>query len=297
MTAIFKKEMRSYFNSWIGYIFLFILLELVGVFFAFINLNNQIGDFQDTLNNITIFMLILMPVLTMRLFAEEIRQKTDILLFTSPVSVSAIVLAKFFAALVLAYIGLALTLIFPLMISGFGELPISEIFTVYLGYTLLISCFIAVGLFISTCTENQIIAAVITFLVMIFLYIMEGIVSNITNNITASQSATSAAMISLLFVAVIIALLAYIVYDSTKNYHAAGGIGLVLLAIAAGFYVYDASVFNSLLIKTTQWLSVMTRFTNFNKGVLNVSDIVYYISFTVMFIYLSINTIEKKRWK
>ncbi|MDR2650663.1 MAG: ABC transporter permease [Clostridiales bacterium] len=297
MTAIIRKELRGYFNSWIGYIFLFILVGLVGVFFALINLNYQMGNFQDTLTNITIFLLILVPVLTMRLFAEEARQRTDQLLFTSPITVMSIVLGKFLSAFVLACIGLGLTLIFPLMIIPYGTLPGAEIFVVYLGYALLIACYISVGMFISACTENQIIAAVITFFVMIFMYIMDGIAAQVTNIVTASQSSSSAAMISLLFVAIIIAVLAYIIYDATKNYYATGGLALILIAVATGLYVFDASLFDGFLTKSIQWVSVMSRFTNFENGVLNVSDIIYYISFAALFIYLSVNAIEKKRWK
>jgi ABC-2 type transport system permease protein len=297
VTAIIKKELRGYFNSWIGYIFLFILVGLVGVFFALVNLNYQMGNFQDTLTNITIFLLILIPVLTMRLFAEEARQKTDQLLFTSPVTVTSIVLGKFLSAFILACTGLALTLIYPVMIIPYGTLPGAEIFVVYLGYALLIACFISVGMFISACTENQLISAVITFFVMIFMYIMDGIASQITSIVTASQSTSSAAMISLLFVAIIIAVLAYIIYDATKNYYAAGGLALILIAAAAGLYVYDASMFDGFLTKSIQWISLMSRFTNFENGVLNIADIIYYISFAAMFIYLSVNVIEKRRWK
>ena len=297
MTAIIRKEMRGYFNSWIGYIFLFIQVGLVSVFFAFINLAGQNGNFQITLTNITILLLIIIPVLTMRLFAEEARQKTDQLLFTAPISITSIVLGKFLSAFILACIGLALTGIFPLMLSRFGELPLSEIFTVYVGYILLMSCFISVGMFVSACTESQITSAVVTFFVMIVMYLMDAIASAVNNTITVSQTSASAALISLSFVAVIIAVLAYIVYDSTKNYYVAGGLALILVAAASGIYAFDASIFDGALIKTSQWLSVMSRFNNFDKGVLSVSDIIYYVSFTAAFIYLSINTIEKRRWK
>ena len=297
MAAIIKKELRAYFNSWIGYIFLLILVGLVGVFFWQINIRSQIADFQLTLGNLPIFLLILIPVLTMRLFAEEARQKTDQLLFTAPVTVSSVVLAKFFSAFLLVCIALVITLVFPFMLSFYGDLPYSEIFTVYIGFALLIPCFIAVGMFISACTENQIIAAVITFFVMIFLYIMEAIVSFINDSVTASQAIGSSALISLIFIAIIIALLAYIIYDSTKNYYIAGGLALILISLSTGLYAYDTTIFDVMLVRGTQWLSIMTRFDNFNHGVLNVSDIIYYISFAGAFVYLTINVIEKRRWK
>jgi len=297
MSAIIRKELRSYFNSWIGYIFLFILIGLVGIFFAFINIRYQNGDFQNTLNQITIFLLILIPVLTMRLFAEEARQKTDQLLFTAPVSISSIVIGKFLSAFILACMGMAITAVYPLMISGFGTLPSTQILTLYLGFVLLIACFISVGMFVSVCTENQIIAAVITFLLMIFMFIMDAVVSFINDTINNSQSASSASLVSVGFIALVVVLLAYLVYDSTKNLYAGGITLLILVAAATGLYFYNSSMFDGIIVKVTQWLSVMSRFDNFNNGILNVSDIIYYISFTAAFIYLSINTLEKRRWR
>ena len=297
MTAIIKKEMRSYFNSWIGYIFLFILVGLVGIFFSFYNLGGQNGDFQNTLNQITIFLLIMIPVLTMRLFAEEARQRTDQLLFTAPVSVSSIVIGKFLSAFFLACIGLAITVLYPLMISRFGTLPTAQISTLYLGFILLIACFISVGMFISVSTENQIIAAVITFLIMVFMFIMDAIVNAINSAITNSSASSSASLVSVGSVALIIIIVAYIVYDSTKNFYAGAFAGLILIAAAAGLYFYNSAVFDGIIVKVTQWLSVMSRFDNFNNGILNISDIIYYISFTAAFIYLSINTLEKRRWR
>jgi len=297
MGAIIRKEMRGYFNSWIGYIFLFILLGLVGIFFTFTNLMYQSGDFQNTLNSIVIFLLILIPVLTMRLFAEEARQRTDQLLFTAPVSIRSIVLGKFISAFLLACIGMVLTAVFPLMIMPYGQLPGPTIMTLYLGFILLIACFISVGMFVSVCTENQIIAAVVTFLIMIFMFIMDAIVSAINNALANSQASASGSLVSIAFVAVLIALLVYLVYDSTKNAYVAGALALILIAVAVGVYFYNSTFFDGIIVKVTQWLSVMSRFDNFNNGILNVSDIIYYISFTAVFIYLSINTLEKRRWR
>ncbi|MDR1913355.1 MAG: ABC transporter permease [Clostridiales bacterium] len=297
MLAIIKKEMRGYFNSWIGYIFLFILVGLVGIFFTLINLYYGSGNFQDALSNIPIFCLILIPVLTMRLFAEEARQKTDQLLYTSPVSVLGIVLAKFFSAFILSFAALLITIIYPLMISSFGTLPASEIFTAYLGYALLMASFISVGMFVSACTENQIIAAVITFFVMLFMYIMDGIASFINSNITASSTGSAAGLNSLIFIIIVMGVFLYLIYDSTKNFYFTGLFGLVLLAIIVGLFVYDTSIFDGLLVKTVNWFSVMARFSSFGSGILNIADIVYYITFAGAFIYLTVNAIEKRRWK
>ncbi|MDR3239609.1 MAG: ABC-2 transporter permease [Clostridiales bacterium] len=290
MTAILKKELRNYFNSWIGYVFLFILVGLTGIIFSLINLLNQSTAFVNVMSYFTIFMLILMPVLTMRLFAEEARQKTDQLIFTSPVTVAGIVAAKFLAALILALIGLALTFIFPLLIAPYGTLSFAPVLTAYLGYILLIAAFIAVGVFISVLTDNQIIAAVGTFVVMLVFYIMDWIASGLSSGPAASATA------SIIFIAALLALLAYLIYNSTKNIYAASLLPLILLAVVVALYVARPAVFDGLIVKVIRWFSIMDRFNSFNNGVINIADIVYYITFTIAFLYFSVNAIEKRRW-
>ncbi|MDR1001492.1 MAG: ABC transporter permease [Clostridiales bacterium] len=297
MIAIIKKEMRGYFNSWIGYVFLFILVGLVGVFFTLINIYSMSGAFQNALGNITILLLLLVPVLTMRLFAEEARQKTDQLLYTSPVPVTSIVLAKFLSAFALAVLGLLITVIYCLMITPYGTLPVAEIFTSYLGYALLMAAFISMGMFVSACTENQIIAAVVTFFAMIFMYIMESMANFISSNLTSSSTGGSAALPSLAFCVIVVGIVLYLIYDSTKHLYLTLFIGLVLLAATVGLLVYDQTIFDGLLVNVVKWFSVLSRFTSFSQGILNLADIVYYFSFTGLFIYLSINAIEKRRWR
>jgi ABC-2 type transport system permease protein len=297
MLAIIKKEMRGYFNSWIGYVFLFILVGLVGVFFTLINLYGMSSAFQNALGNITILLLVIVPVLTMRLFAEEARQKTDQLLYTSPVSVTSIVLAKFLSAFALALLGLLITVLYCLMITPYGTLPFAEIFTSYLGYALLMAAFISLGMFVSACTENQIIAAVVTFFALIFMYIMDSVADFISNSVTASSTGGSAALTSLVFCVIVIGILLYLIYDSTKHLYLTFFIGLVLLAATIGLLVYDQTIFDGLLVNIVRWFSVLSRFTSFNQGILNLADIVYYFSFAGLFIYLSINAIEKRRWR
>jgi len=113
MITIYKKEMRTYFTNMVGYIFLAALLFLTGMWFTFDNVQMQHANFQNVLGSVTIFFFILIPTLTMRLFSEEIRQKTDQLLFTSPLTVAGIVLGKFFAAFSLFLIGTLITIALP----------------------------------------------------------------------------------------------------------------------------------------------------------------------------------------
>ncbi|MDR1639453.1 MAG: ABC transporter permease subunit [Clostridiales bacterium] len=291
MIALYMKEMKSYFISWVGFIYLFIFVLLMAIFYTLINLAYGVPTFQDTLSNLTIFSLVLMPVLTMRLFAEEAKHKTDQLIFTSPVSVAGIVLGKFLAALSLALIGMAITVIFPIMISRHGQLPVAKIALSYLGYTLLISCFISVGMFISAITDNQIIAAISTFFAMLLLYIIDAIGSALSQGVMASSTA------SLVAVAILVGLVSLLAYDSTKSLTVAVATLSVLLAATVLSFFLAKDAYVGLIGKAVIWISVMGRFGSFTSGIINVSDVVFCLSFAAAFIYLTINLIEKRRWK
>ena len=287
MTAIYKKEMRAYFTQMIGYVFLAFLLLLFGLWFTFYNVYGTNGNFQIVLSNVTVFFFILIPVLTMRLFSEEARQKTDQLLFTSPLSVASIVLGKYFAALSLFLLGVAVTVILPFLLRNYGDLPVSQITGAYLGFILLGAACIAIGVFISVLTENQLIAAVGTMAAVFIMFLIDVI--------AVSMPTTTVA--SLIFVLLIIAAVAGIWYNSTRKILAAVIVGLLGLGVAVGLYLYNDLIYDGIIVRTLLWFSIYTRFNYFIRGILRVSDIVYYISFSALFICLTANVIEKRRWR
>ena len=287
MLPIYRKEMRMYFTQMIGYIFLTFLILLTGLFFSFVNVFSSNPNYYQVLSNTTIFFLILVPTLTMRLFAEEARHKTDQLLFTSPLTVRQIVIGKFLAALTLFLIGMGVTVLFPLILSFYGTIPVAQIAGAYLGYILLGVSYIAVGLFISVLTDNQIIAAVATFAALFVLNIMDALAQIMPSTTTAS----------LIFVALLVLAAAAVLYSSTKNALAAGIVGILGAGGVAGLYLFNNLIFDGIIVKSLKWLSVYTRFINLMNGILNVSDIVYYVSFITLFIYMTVNVIEKRRWR
>jgi ABC-2 type transport system permease protein len=287
MTAIFKKEMRNYFTQMIGYLFLAFFLLITGIYFTMICVYSQSPAFYQVLSGITNFFFILIPALTMRLFSEETRHKTDQLLFTSPLSVGQIVVGKFLSALCLFAITIVVSFIFPLMIAPYGVLPMSQIVGAYLGYFLLGMSIISVGLFISVLTNNQIIAAVGTFAAVFAMYIMDSI-SSVMPTDTLS---------SMVFVAALIIAAAGVFYSSTKNILASLVVGGVGVVIAAVLYLINPLAYDGIIVKVLQWLSVYVRFGEIASGILNLADIVYYLAFTVLFIYLTVNVIEKRRWR
>jgi len=288
MIPIYKKEIRAYFTQMMGYLFLAFLLLLIGLIFTTINLRFRDANFQIVLVDTSIFFLFLVPILTMRLFSEEARHKTDQLLFTSPLSVAQIVLGKFFAALSLLMIAVAITTIFPLMLSRFAEsMPVSRIVGAYIGWVLVgISC-IAVGVFVSVLTDNQIIAAVGTFAALFLMFLME----------TFAMSMPTSTLASLMFVGFIIVGVAGIWFNSTRNILSSAVIAILGLAVAVGLYLLNNMFFDGIIVRVLLWFSIYARFDGFSAGILSLSDIVYYVSFCVLFIYLSINVIEKRRWR
>ena len=287
MVAIIKKEMRTYFTSVAGYGFLAVLLLMVGLFFTGINVDGGIANFSYVLNNCTVLFLILIPVLTMRLFAEETRQRTDQLLFTSPLTVGQIVTGKFLSALLLFVIGMAATMLLPFTLSLFGAIPTAEIAGTYIGYILLGSCYIAVGLFVSSLTENQIIAAVATFAVLLLFLVMDMLATS-----TPGDPRSSA-----IFLGAIALGLALALYGSTKSIWVAA-IFFALCAIA-GVIVYftNSLLFDGVIAKFMTWFSLLKRFNTFFSGILSLGDIVYYVTFSFAFVFLTVHTIEKRRWK
>jgi ABC-2 type transport system permease protein len=250
--AIFKKEMRLYFTSPVAWVVFTIFLLIAGYFFysifAFFTLasmqsamNPQMGrDLNVTdsvmrplFSNISVILLLLMPLVTMRLFAEERRAGTIELLLTYPVRDGAVLAGKYLAALGLYAIMIGLTLLYPGIVVYFARLEWGPILTGYLGLLLMGATFIAVGVFASSLTENQIVAAITTFGALLIFWIL----------------------------------------GWSADY--AGG--------TAG--------------KVLQFLSILEHNDSFSKGVLDTKDVLYYLNFTVLALFLTLRSLEARRWK
>ena len=177
MGAIYRREMNSFFSSSIAYVFLSVFFLFSGYFFLAGTLMSATTDMSEMFSALFLIVLILIPVLTMKLISEEKKQKTDQGLLTAPVSLWGIVLGKYFAALTLYTIGLCITLVYALILSYFGTVMWGIVISNFLAMFLLGAAFIAVGIFISSLTENQITAAAASFLVFIVLYLIDQIAS------------------------------------------------------------------------------------------------------------------------
>jgi len=249
--AVVRRELYVYFSSPIAYVVLTIFLLLCGYFFysafayfsivsmqtmrmpyaAGINVNEMV--LEPLFSNMSVIMLLVMPLLTMRLFAEEKRSGTLELILSYPVREIELLLGKFAACLLVFCLMLALTGLYPLLILIYAKPDIGPIITAYLGLFLLGSAFIALGIMVSSTTENQIIAAAISFGALLMFWL-----------IGWGQS------------------------------FAGSGLGKILVH-----------------------LSLLEHFDRFTKGLIDTRDIVYYISFSLFFLFLTLRSLESKRWR
>nr|WP_294492244.1 ABC transporter permease [uncultured Anaerosporobacter sp.] len=287
MLAIFKKELRSYFTSMIGYLFIGFFLAIVGVYFMAYNLQGGYANFEYVLNSMVFVFVILVPILTMRLLAEEKKQKTDQLLFTSPLSVNKIVVGKYLAVFTVFVSAMVITMFYPLILSKYGVVSFKLAYTGILGFILVGAAYLAIGLFLSALFESQAIAAVVTFVVLLITFIMQGIVSLLP---TSNKAAW-------LIFSVIALLIAVVIYFMINNVTVAINLGVVLEAACAIIYFTKPSLYDGLVVKVFDWFSVIDRFDNFMNGILDLTGIVYYISITVIFIFLTIQSLNKRRWR
>ncbi|MBQ6041767.1 MAG: ABC transporter permease subunit [Oscillospiraceae bacterium] len=233
MGAIFRREIGAYFTSSIAYIFLAVFWAFFGYFFFETCLVSATTDMSGMFQSMFLICVILIPILTMRLFSEEKKQKTEQGLLTAPVSLGEIVFGKFFAALALYTIGLVMPFFYALILSKYGVVEWGIVFSNFLALFLMGAAFISIGELISALTENQIAAAVMTFISLMLLYLIDVIASNLNEGILQT-------------------------------------------------------VLNR--------LSFFRKYMAITCGLFNVSTIIFYISFAVVFNYLTIRVFERRRW-
>ncbi|MDR3166448.1 MAG: ABC transporter permease [Treponema sp.] len=286
MIAILKRELKSYFLTPIGYIYMGSFLLVTGIFFTFINILTQSPQYTGFLGEVLFIYLFAIPLLTMRLFSEERRQRTDQLLLTSPVSVAAIVVGKFFAAFVLYLLTLVVTVFYTLVIAVFGDLAVWETVGSYIGFIFLGASYITVGVFISAGTENQFTAALVSFFSLLLIWIIDPLISIVPSDIITG----------LVFAALLVLLAGLFFYVNLKNLYL--GIGAVLAGglIITALYFWNRDVFNGLFQTILSWFSLNKRYNEFTLGILKIEALFYYTSFSGLFLFLTVRLIEKRRW-
>ena len=288
MLAIYKKELKSYFRNMTGYIFIALLLLIIGIIFTATNLKSGYPNFEYSLINdiVIISLLILFPILTMQSLAEERRSKTDQLLFSLPMSMKKIVLAKYLAMLTVFLIPTALLALYPLILTCFGAISLGTAYSTLAGFFLMGAVMIAIGLFMSSLTESQIIAAVRSFGALLLIYLMSSLATLVP----------ATAFSSLLALAVLAILVGFLVYYMTRSSTAAFITSAVLLFGLAAAYWIDSSMFEGAFSRLMNSLSVIDRFRIFAGGVFDLSVVIYDLSLVALFVFFSMQTVEKRRW-
>ena len=286
MQAIFKREFRSYFHTVVGPVFMAALLFFTGIFFTAYNLFQGYPHFSAVLSSITVVLLLLVPLLTMRSFAEEKRMKTDQLLLTSPVSVTEVVMGKFLS--MTAVFGIACLLMFlaPVLIHFYGGGAFLADSVAIVEFFLMGAAYIAIGMFISSLTENQLIAAVGTFAVLLLLQLADSM----------SSILPSSALESCVCFLVLIIAAALLLFWLTRNLIISCGTGLVAAVVLMIFYVVKKSAFEGSFGRAFASLSLVSRFDAITRQSFELSAVIYFITVSALFIFLTVQAIQKRRW-
>ncbi len=231
MWTIAKREIGSYFKSPIAYVLIGLFVLLISIFF-WPRLQASRGDFITILGDMGFFLIFIVPILTMRTLAEDRKNGTEVLLMTSPTSLYKIVVGKFIGAYTVFLVTTGISLIYPLIIIMMGGMFTIQLTGGYIGFLLLGAAFIAIGILASAVTENQIIAAIISFVALIVMWVADTLATTV------------------------------------------GGIVGVIL----------------------EWISLISRYQVFTKGILGLAEVVYLLSFTIVILFLTVRIIERRRW-
>lgn len=286
MGAVYERELKGYLHGMTGIIFISVNLLFSGLMLFLENLKYQDPKMEALIYCQLMILFLTIPILTMRSIAEDRRQKTDQLLYSLPLSLPKIVLAKYFALLTTAVLPTLVSLLYPLILSLYGTVNFGTTYTALLTQALFIALLCAIGMFISSLTESPAIAAILTLTVNAALFLM----SFFTTAIPQTELA------SLIGFAVIIVLVAFLAYYMTKSVIAAYAVGAVGIVAEIILYFVKKDLFAGAINKVIDAMSVFSRVDLGTSGILDLSGIVYFVTAAALFVFLSVQAVEKRRW-
>ena len=286
MSAVFSHELKNYFQSLTAYVFGAFLLAFTGIGALMYNINAAVSNFEYVLDFCSIVFAVIVPILTMRVIAEERKQKTDQLLYSLPITTTQVILGKYLALLVVYAIPLCIISLYPLLFRRYGEVYLLTAYGSILAFFIMGAALIALGVFISSLTENQGFAAGIGIAAILLNYF----------SVTLSEYVSSTAYSSLVSLFVIVILLAVIIKKLTKNDVLAYGVGGALIAGLMITYFVDMEKLEGLLPDIMTKLSLFKQFSYFVNGVFDMTAIVYFLSVIAFFLFLSVQSLEKRRY-
>jgi len=286
MIAVFKRELTAYFKGIIGYLFTAFLLVFAGIYTMAFNLSGQYAYFEFALDSISFIYLIGVPILTMRAVAEEKRQKTDQLLYTLPISVTSIVMGKYLAMLVVLLVPSLVMACYPLVLTLFGNPYLPTAYSSLFAFFMLGASLLSIGLFISSVTESQIASAVICLVSMLVLYFMSDLASFVSTD----------AIASLIALGIFVLICAVVIYLFMKNWIVSFLTGVIGIGGILLWFRSDSAAFSGLFPDLMESLSLFDRFYGFVNGVFDLTAVVYFLSVIAVFLFLSVQVLEKRRW-
>ncbi|MBO4696811.1 MAG: ABC transporter [Lachnospiraceae bacterium] len=286
MLAVYKKEMRQAFTSIFGYIFLTFLLALFGIYTYIYNLKLLYASFAYAVSGVSTFFLFLVPMLTMRSLSEEKKQKTDQLVFTSPVSVTGIILGKYLALVTILFLAIMIVSTYPLILAKYGAVNMKVAYSNIGAFFLLGCAYLAIGLFLSALTESQIVAAISTIIVILFT-----LLADVLKDLIPSDHS-----ISVMAIAVLLLALIALSYVMMKNLIVSVVLFVCSFGALIGTYIAKPALYDGFLTKLLGWFSLASRFEDFQYGLFDATAYVYYFSIAVLFVFLTIQAIKKRRW-
>lgn len=286
MIAVLQHELKHYFGSLTAYVFGAFLLVFVGIGAMLYNLQAAVSNFEYVLSFGSLVFTVIVPVLTMRVIAEERRQKTDQLLYSLPITTTEVVAGKYLSLLAVYLVPLTIICAYPLIFAQFGDVYLRTSYGAILAFFLLGAALIAMGVFISSLTESQGLAAGITIGVTLLNYF----------SVSLSEYVSTTAMGSAIAFIVIIAAVWAVIKFLTGNGTMAYIIAMALLVSLTVTMYIDSTLLEGLLPKIMTTLSLFDRFEVFVSGVFDLTGIVYFLSVTGLFLFLAVQSMEKRRY-
>lgn len=286
MIAVFKHELSGYFHSLTAYIFGAFLLAFVGIGAMIYNIQQAVANFEYVLSFVSLIFVVLIPVLTMRVIAEERKQKTDQLLYSLPITTTGVVAGKYLALLAVYLVPLCIVSVYPWIFSQFGEVYLLTSYGSIAAFFILGAALIAVGMFVSSLTDNLGFAAGIAIPVILLNYY----------SVSLAEHVSSTALGSAVALCIFGALLGFVIRFLTGNEGLAYGVSLLLIAATGAAYLIRPEIFEGLLPGLMKKLSLFERFYTFVSGVFDLTSIVYYLTVIAFFLFLTVQSLEKRRY-
>lgn len=287
MIAIYKRECRAYFQNMVASFFLAFLIGFVGVYFVTYNLNYGYNFFAYALSSGLLMMILAVPILTMRSFSEERKSKTDQLLLTAPLKLHSVVIGKYFAMISILAIACLVFCVCPLIIKLQGEAHLKIDYAAILVFFLIGCVYIAVGMFISALTESQIIAAIGTMAALLLIYFWRHLVSLL-------PSGAGANVVMLLVLLAVICLIVQAYMQTLAVTLTVGFVGTVAILL---IYWWQSSWFENLLPTKFAYVDIPSLLSNISDSyVLTLFGLVLLLSLVIIFNFLTVQVIQKRRW-